>query len=130
MPWQHGGEVRAVAAKWLVPLVSVGLFLEYEAVMKRAEQLEAAEMREMDVDRFLGGLSSVAEPIEVHMLWRPQLTDAGDELVLEAGVNGRADALVTHNVRDFDPAAGRLGVIVLTPGGLIAAHPDLRSHAP
>jgi len=39
--------------------------------------------------------------------WRPQLTDPKDEFVLEAAVNGQADALVTHNVRDFRIAAAR-----------------------
>lgn len=122
--------LRAAAAGRLVPLVSVGLFFEYEAVLKRSGQLEAAKMVEADVDRFLGSLASVAVPVEVHMLWRPQLADADDELVLEAAVNGRAEALVTHNIRDFIGAAERFGMRITAPGDLIAAHPDLRSYAP
>ena len=49
--------------------------------------------------------------------WRPQLADANDEMVLEAAVNGRADALVTHkraplrqgreDIRMTGPAAWR-----------------------
>jgi predicted nucleic acid-binding protein len=34
-------------------------------------------------------------------LWRPQLRDPGDELVLEAAVNGRANAVVTFNKKAF-----------------------------
>lgn len=34
----------------------------------------------------------LAEPVLVDYLWRPQLRDAGHELVREAAVNGRADA--------------------------------------
>jgi hypothetical protein len=41
----------------------------------------------------------------VHLRWRPQLRDPDDELVLEAAVNGRADALVTDNVKDFRDVA-------------------------
>jgi hypothetical protein len=44
---------------------------------------------------------------------RPQLSDPKHELVLEAVVNGNADALVTHNVRDFEPAIRVFGVRVL-----------------
>ena len=36
-------------------------------------------------------------------------------MVLEAAVNGRADALVTFNVRDFGVAPARFGIEVLLP---------------
>lgn len=52
----------------------------------------------------------MAEPVATHFLWRPQLRDAGGEIVLEAAVNGRADALVTFNVRDFGTAPARFGI--------------------
>lgn len=37
-------------------------------------------------------------------------------MVLEAAVNGRAAALVTHNVRYFTKSAARFGLWVLRPG--------------
>ncbi len=54
-------------------------------------------------------------PVETHFLWRPQLRDPGDEMVLEAGVNGRADALITFNMRDYGEAPSRFGVELLLP---------------
>ena len=72
-------------------------------------------MSEEDVDGFLAALASAAEPIEVNFRWRPQLSDPKDELVLEAAVYGQADALVTHNVRHFEPAARLFGLRVLLP---------------
>jgi hypothetical protein len=37
-------------------------------------------------------------------------------MVLEAAVNGQADAIVTFNVRDFGAAAKGFGIEVLLPG--------------
>jgi predicted nucleic acid-binding protein len=61
-----------------------------------------------------------SKPVETHFLWRPQLRDPNDEMVLEAAVNGRADALVTFNLRDFGTAPARFGVEALLPREAIA----------
>lgn len=97
------------------PLVSTALFLEYEDVLMRPETRLATKMDAANVDGFLAAFASAAEGVEVNFRWRPQLKDPNDELVLEAGVNGAADALVTHNVRDFREAAPRFGLRVLLP---------------
>ena len=67
-------------------------------------------------EAILDALALVAEPIRISYLWRPLLPDPGDDLVLETAVNGRADAVVTFNRRDFEPVAARFGIEVLTPG--------------
>ncbi len=97
------------------PLVTTALFLEYEDVVKRPETRLATGMSDEEVDGFLAALASAAEPVEVNFRWRPQLSDPKDELVLEAAVNGEADALVTHNIRDFEPARQVFGLRVLLP---------------
>lgn len=95
-------------------MASVPLFLEYEAVLKRPEQLMVGRRTEAMVDAFLDALSLRTEPVHLHFLWRPQLRDPADEMVLETALNGRADALVTFNVSDFEPA-GHFGLPVWTP---------------
>jgi hypothetical protein len=35
--------------------------------------------------------------------------------VLETAVNAQADAIVTHNLRDFQDAPGRFGIELWTP---------------
>ena len=41
------------------------------------------------------------------------------QMVLEAAVNGNADAIITHNVKDFVLAVRRFGMRVLRPGELL-----------
>ena len=102
-----------------MPLATPALFLEYEDVLKRPEQRTASGLSLVEVDMALAALAMLLEPVEVRFAWRPQLTDADDEMVLEAAVNGRADALVTHNLADFAAAAPRFGLTLLRPGELL-----------
>ncbi len=69
-------------------------------------------------DAFLDALSLFIEPVHLHYLWRPQLRDPADEMVLETALNGRADVLVTLNIADFIPAS-HFRLPVLTPGAFL-----------
>ena len=89
--------------------------IEYEAVLCRPAQLAASGTKVESVVLFLDALVLLVDPVDIHFIWRPQLRDPGDELVLEAAVNGRADAIVTFNTVDFLPAARQFGIDVLTP---------------
>jgi putative PIN family toxin of toxin-antitoxin system len=111
--------LRLVAKRRLIPLVSPPLFLEYEDVLKRAEQRIAHGLTLEMIDEFLSEFAALVEPVEVRFLWRPQVRDPSDEMVLEAAGNGRADALVTYNVRDFALAGERFAVPVLRPPDLL-----------
>lgn len=95
------------------------LFLEYEAVLKRASQVAAHGYSIAQIDRILELLTGFTDQVDVHYQWRPQLRDPNDEMVLEAAVAGGVDVIVTHNVRDFLPAARQFGVRVVTPGVLL-----------
>lgn len=94
--------------------------MEYEAVCNEPDHRLAAGLSEREVDIFLTAIIALAEPVETHFLWRPQLRDSGDEMVLEAAVNGRADALVTFNVRDFGKVPSRFGIEVMLPREVMA----------
>lgn len=111
--------LRLIALRQLALLATPALFLEYEEVLKRPEQRLAHGLGLEGVDLFLSALASACAPVEIRFQWRPQLPDADDEIVLEAAANGRADALVTHNVRDFAGAAKKFGLRVLRPGTLL-----------
>ncbi|QTD43797.1 putative toxin-antitoxin system toxin component, PIN family [Ottowia testudinis] len=102
---------------------SVPLFMEYEAVLLRPEQLEAAGLDDKAVINVLDVLAGVVKPVDIHYLWRPQLRDAEDDMVLELAVNAQRlaqpVAIVTFNQRDFLPQAERFGVAVLSPRKMI-----------
>jgi putative PIN family toxin of toxin-antitoxin system len=100
-------------------LATPPLFLEYEEVLKRPVQLVASHLSLSDVDSALDALAGLVEPVETHLSWRPQLSDPADEMVLEAAVNGRCDALVTYNAAHFRVATGRFGVRLARPVGII-----------
>jgi putative PIN family toxin of toxin-antitoxin system len=96
-------------------LASVPLFLEYEATCLDPEHRRAAGLTARQVRHFLDALAVFVEPVVTHYLWRPQLRDPGDEMVLEVAVNGQADALVTFNRRDFGLAPARFGIKLWLP---------------
>jgi len=99
----------------IVVLASVPLMIEYEAVLTRREQLVATGMTVGETNTVLDAFAAVAEPIRLRFLWRPQLKDPADEMVLETAVNGRADRLVTFNVRHLRQAGERFGIATQTP---------------
>lgn len=108
--------LRAARAGHVMLLATAPLCIEYESVCSRPEHMEAAGFTPADLTVFLDAVVNLVEPVEAWFLWRPQLRDPGDELVLEAAVNGRAEAVATFNRRDFLPATARFGVEVLLPG--------------
>ena len=107
--------LRAARQGEVILLASVPLALEYEAVCSEAEHQLAAGLNAAQGAIFVDAVVALSEPVKTHFLWRPQLRDPGDEMVLEAAVNGRADALVTFNVRDFGTAPAHFGIAVLLP---------------
>lgn len=96
-------------------LLSVPLVLEYEGTCSDPAQRIASGLSEPEVGTIMSALCAAAEPVQAWFLWRPQLRDPADEMVLEMAVNGGADALVTFNRRDFGGAPGVYGIEVLAP---------------
>jgi putative PIN family toxin of toxin-antitoxin system len=103
-------------------VASVPLFVEWEAVLKRPAVLRAAALTAEDVDVVLDQLAALIVPVELWYLWRPQLVDPDDEMVLETAINGAAEAVVTFNQKHFTVAA-RFGVAVRLPREIVKELP-------
>lgn len=96
-------------------VANVALALEYEATCLLADHRLAAQLDAREASSFVDAVIALCEPVENSFLWRPQLRDPSDEMVLEAAVNGQAEAIITFNTRDFENAPGKFGIEVLLP---------------
>ena len=92
--------------------LSVSLVLEYEDVLCR--QSNVLRLTQEDVTDLIDALCALSHHHKIHFLWRPQLRDAGDELVLELAVAARCSYIVTYNRKDF-AGAEKFGLKVVTP---------------
>ena len=98
------------------PVLSVAMVLEYEAVCCDPQQRNESNLQEEQVRKVIDTLCAAGDPVVPRYQWRPQLRDPNDEMVLEAAINGKADALVTFNKRDFGTVPERFGILMLSPG--------------
>jgi predicted nucleic acid-binding protein len=115
--------LRRIDAGKAAMLLTVALALEYEAICTLAEHRLASGLSASDAVIYVDGLIGLAEPVRSYFRWRPQLSDPGDELVLEAAVNGQADAIVTFNESHLREAR-KFGIAVIRPAeALRRIHP-------
>ena len=112
--------LRALQAGQVSAAASVALFVEYEATCSRSEHLLAAGLQAQEVADFLDALAALMVPVNIHYLWRPQVRDPADEMVLEAAVNAMADLIVSFNIKDFGDAPRRFGLNILLPREALA----------
>lgn len=91
---------------------SVPLVLEYEDAAKRL--IGQIPLSEQEIDDILDYVISQSNRWQVHYLWRPQLRDPGDDMVLELAVTAGCSHIITYNTRDF-AGIESFGIQVLTP---------------
>lgn len=89
--------------------------LEYGEVLFRPETLEKAGVPARDPLAFLNGFCAVCRPVTVQVRCRPQPSDSGDDLVIDAAVNGLADTIATFDLRDLRAPGARFGIAAEPP---------------
>ena len=100
-------------------LASTALMLQYEDVLLRPETLTAASLSARDVLDLLDDLCAVLRPVAIEMSWRSQSPDCGDDLMIDAAVNGFAAVIATFNLKDLREPAARFGIVAETPADLL-----------
>lgn len=107
--------IRRARRGELTLMASVSLFMEYEAKCTLPIHYQAAGLSAQEAEIFINTLASIISPVKTHYLWRPQLRDPADEMVLEAAVNGGAKALISFNQKHFGLTPQRFGIHLLLP---------------
>jgi len=105
--------------------ISVPLALEYEAVAKR--MIDEISLSKEEVDNILDFVISKSNRWQIYFLWRPQLKDAGDDMVLELAVTAGCNYIVTYNVNDFK-GMENFGIKAITPKQFLEMAGELWVH--
>jgi len=95
---------------------SVALFLEYRAQLIRALEEGSTRLNHQQIESILSALAHHTEEVPIYYRLRPNLKDANDDMVFECAANFDAEAIITHNTRDFKNPELKYRIDVVTPG--------------
>lgn len=119
-PGGASAEVIRLAARGRVTLIgTLSLALEYLEVCARSDVRARSLVSEAEGLRFADEVAALLSPVDVRFRWRPAGPDPDDDHVIEAALNGAADAIVTFNRRDFEEASRRFNLPILTPADIV-----------
>lgn len=93
--------------------ISPALILEYEDVLKRNSGVDIKQS-ESEIDDILDYLCSVGKHAKIYYLWRPQLKDPADDMILELAVASGVKQIITFNIKDFEQAKS-FGITPMPP---------------
>lgn len=113
---QNGASHGILEAIWMgrvTILLSQTVLTEYEEILK--QYVSQLNLNFADIDVILNALCGLCQRHELSGPWTPVLQDPDDEAFVKLAVAGRADYLITYNLRHFAPAAA-LRINLLAPG--------------
>ena len=98
------------------PIMGTTLFSEYVDVIGREELFERCRLNSVERNELLDIFLSTCRWTEIYYGWRPNLRDEGDNHLIELAVAGRAECIVSRNIKDL--VTGELlfhRIAILTP---------------
>ena len=76
----------------------------------------STKLSEVQIAAILSALAYRTEEVPIYYRLRPNLKDTNDDMVFECAANYGAEAIVTHNVKDFKNPELKYDIEVLSPG--------------
>ena len=81
--------------------ISVPVFQEYREVLSREENRRRLGLDEEAIDTIMQFIAITGRPTNISYIWRPNLRDEGDNMVVELARASGSEYLITQNIRDF-----------------------------
>ena len=103
----------------IVPQISEPLFREYESVMKREKIQTLTALSKEEQFELLHAFLSKCQWNDIYYTWRPNLTDEGDNFLVELAVASDSRAIITYNLKDFSNAQLVFDHAITTPENFI-----------
>ena len=75
--------------------------LKVEYVSKRTRVKNKCPLSEAEIQQLLNAFYSVCHWIPIYYLWRPNISDEGDNFLIELALAGNATHIITNNISDF-----------------------------
>jgi len=99
----------------VAPQISTTLFLEYEDVMNREKIQTLCSLTIQEQKKLFQAFLSTCKWNEIFYLWRPNLTDEGDDFLIELAVASNSSVIITDNIKDIECGELKFDIEVLTP---------------
>lgn len=94
--------LRQCLYKHYQPLMGVTLYNEYESLLRREKLFEHCPITFNEREELFNSFIKMCKWTHVYYLWRPNLRDEADNHVLELAIAGNAEAIIIHNIKDFN----------------------------
>lgn len=92
--------LRAALLGQYQPIFGNTLWYEYKDLLNRPE-VWTGKTSPSERENMLTALAAVGQWVTIYYGWRPNLTDEGDNHLIELAVAGNAEAIVTYNKKDL-----------------------------
>jgi predicted nucleic acid-binding protein len=113
--------LRAISDQRLIPVVSAGLLLQYQAALLDPRLRREVRWSERRMLRLLAVLAREVHAVEAEGPAELPSTNPGVARLLDAAVRGYAAAVITKRLRTLRGRAPRCGVRLLSPAEAVEA---------